>query len=281
MSIKEGLFYRFNAVRVITKRELKSTFFYGVGIYLAIFVSLLISSLLLKNYLEAIKDKGMLMMSDPLNYPLFIITLISSFYLAIISSISISREKDHQTMEVLFYGPIDYVSFVIAKFANDILAYLVMVLFFLAYFALISFLTNFSLSFNFAKLIILSIFLASCMISFGLFLSSLTTRIRSSIISFIGIAVGFFVVQILYKILGSTKPELLSTPLLYLRNIMEVLYVWCIQWISPFSYFDRGLEAVSLGIYGDYVISIISSLFYSIIMVLFSILILKKKGIEK
>lgn len=281
MSIKEGLFYRFNAVRVITKREFKSTFFYGVGAYLAIFVSLLVSSLLLKNYLDGIKDQGMLMMSDPLNYPLFIATLISSFYLAIISSLSISGEKDHQTMEVLFYGPIDHSSFVIAKYANDILAYLVMVLFFLAYFALISFLTNFSLSFNFAKLILLSIFLASCMISFGLFLSSLTTRIRSSIISFVGIAVGFFAAQILYRILGSTKPELLSTPLLYLRNIMEVLYVWCIQWISPFSYFDRGLEAVSLGIHGEYAVSIISSLLYSIIMVLFSILILRKKGIEK
>ena len=281
MSIKEGLSHRFNAVRVITKRELKSTFFYGVGIYLAIFVSLLISSLLLKNYLDGIKDQGMLMMSDPLNYPLFITTLISSFYLAIISSISISREKDHQTIEVLFYGPIDYVSFVIAKYVNGIIAYLIMVLFFLVYFFFISFLTNFSLSFNFARLIILSIFLASCMISFGLFLSSLTTRIRSSIISFIGIAVGFFAVQILYRILGGTKPELLSTPLLYLRNIMEVFYVWCIQWISPFSYFDRGLTAVSLGIYWEYVISIISSLLYSIIMVLFSILILRKKGIEK
>ncbi|HIE43943.1 MAG TPA: hypothetical protein EYP78_04000, partial [Candidatus Omnitrophica bacterium] len=280
MSIKEGLFHRFNAVRVITKRELKSTFFYGVGIYLAIFISLLISSLLLKNYLEAIKDQGMLMMSDPLNYPLFITTLISSFYLAIISSISISREKDHQTMEVLFYGPIDYASFVIAKYVNDILAYLIMVVFFLIYFFFVSFLTNFAFSFNFARLIILSIFLASCMISFGLFLSSLTTRVRSSIISFISIAVGFFAVQILYRILGGTKPELLSTPLLYLRNIMEVLYVWCIQWISPFSYFDRGLKAVSLGIHGDYAISIASSLSYSIIMVLFSILILRKKGIE-
>ena len=281
MSIKEGLSHRFNVVRVLTKRELKSTFVYGIVIYLAIFISLLISSFILKNYLDGIKDEGMLMMSDPLNYPLFITTLISSFYLAIISSLSISGEKDHQTLEVLFYGPIDHISFVIAKYVNDILAYLIMVLFFLAYFFLISLLTDFSFSFNFAKLILLSIFLASCMISFGLLLSSLTTRVRSSIISFIGITVGFFAVQILYRILGSTKPELLSTPLLYLRNIMEVLYVWCIQWISPFSYFDRGLEAVSLGIHGEYAISIISSLLYSIIMVLFSILILRKKGIEK
>jgi len=281
VSIKEGLSHRFNAVRVITKRESKSTFIYGIGVYLAIFVSLLISSLILKNYLEGIKDKGMLMMSDALNYPLYITALISSFYLALISSLSISREKDHHTIEVLFYGPIDYTSFVIAKYINAVFAYLVMVLFFLVYFFLISFLTNFAFSFNFAKLIILSIFLASCMISFGLFLSSLTTRIRSSIILLISITLGFFAVQILYGILGNTKPELLSTPLLYLKNIIQVVYVWCIQWISPFSYFDRGLKAVSLGIYRDYGISIASSFVYSAIMILLSIFILKKKGIVK
>jgi len=223
----------------------------------------------------------MLMMSDPLNYPLYIATLISSFYLALISSLSISREKDHRTIEVLFYGPIDCTSFVIAKYINAILSYLVMVLFFLVYFVLISFLTNFIFSFSFVNLIILSIFLASCMISFGLFLSSITTRIRSSIILFISITLGFFAIQMLYRILGNTKPELLSTPLLYLKNIIEIVYVWCIQWISPFSYFDRGLKAVSLGIYRDYGISIASSLVYSAVMVFLSVLILKKKGIVK
>ncbi|MCD6231449.1 ABC transporter permease subunit [Candidatus Aerophobetes bacterium] len=281
MNIKERVSHQINAVRVITKRELKSTFIYGIGVYLAIFISLLISSFILKNYLDGIKDKGMLMMTDPLNYPLYITALISSFYLALMSSLSISREKDHRTIEVLFYGPIDHASFVIAKYINDILVYLIMTLFFLAYFFLISFLTNFTFSFSFVKLIILSIFLASCMISFGLFLSSLTTRIRSSIILFLSITLGFFAIQMLYGILSNTKPELLSTPFLYLRNIIEVFYRWCIQWISPFSYFDRGLKAVSLGIYKEYGISIGSSLLYSALMIIFSILILKKKGIVK
>jgi len=267
-----------HAVKALSKRDLYSTL-RSWGIYVAAFLSFLASSFILKNYLDSIKEDDIFISTSPLNYPLFISVVIISFYLAILSAISISREKDQGTLEVLFYGPVSYPAYILGKYLKDVLTYLVMLVLFAAYFWGVSFLSNLGFSYGLVKILLTSIFSVSCIVSFGLFISSLTGRIRSSIIWLIGILILFLAVQVGYTILLGMPEESLSPVLTYLGNTLSIISR-VVNWISPFSYLTRGIDAVSLGNAFLYGLNILYSIIYSAILLSLSIFILKRKGVR-
>ncbi|RLE06789.1 hypothetical protein DRZ78_04095 [Candidatus Aerophobetes bacterium] len=265
-------------IGVLAKRDLISTL-HGWGIYIATFISFLASSFILKNYLDSIRENNISISSDPLNYPLFISVVIVSFYLAILSAISISREKEQGTLEVLFYGPVSSPSFILAKYIKNMLTYLIMVGLFFVYFSGVSGLTNLGISYGLIEAILFSIFFASCMISFGLLISSLTERVRSSILWLVGIFLAFLAIQISYTILLGIPEESMSSPLIYLGNTLSVISKG-IGWISPFSYLTRGMDAISLGNLRIYGLNIVYCVIYSLILLILSVIIFEKKGVR-
>ena len=217
--------------------------------------------------------------ADPLNYPLFISTIIISFYLALLSAISISREKDQGTLEVLFYGPVSSSSYILGKYIKNILTYFVVVLFFLVYFWGVSLLTNLGFSSRLGKAIVTSIFSLSCVISFGLFISSLTKKMRNSIIWLIGIFILFLAVGIGQTILLGMPQGEVSSALTYLTDTLSLVSRGT-NWISPFSYLSRGIDAISLDNNLLWGLNILYSIIYSAILLVLSICILKRKGVR-
>jgi ABC-type transport system involved in multi-copper enzyme maturation permease subunit len=173
-------------IRTITARELKTSF-RGIGFYIVVFIILIASSLTLKNYVQAIESEGFLISANPLCYPLFISVLISSIYLALVSAITISREREEGTLQTLFFSPIDHLSYLLGKFFSQMILFVIIISVLLVYFLLSSFLINFAFASNMIWLLVLFIFIGSCIISFGMFLSTLTTRIKTSVILFMQI----------------------------------------------------------------------------------------------
>lgn len=275
---QKGLSLSIQTVKALSKRDLSSTL-HSWGIYIVAFLSFIASSFILKNYLDSIQADDILISADPLNYPLFISVIIISFYLAILSAISISREKDQGTLEVLFYGPVSSLTYILGKYIKDIVTYLVMVVFFLVYFWGVSLLTNLGFSYGLFKTIVISIFSVSCIISFGLFISSLTGKMRNSIIWLVGILALFLAIQVGQTILFAMPEENMSSVLTYLGNTLSVISGG-INWISPFSYLTRGIDSVYLDNTLLYGLNILYSLVYSAILLLLSVFILKKKGVK-
>jgi len=275
---QKGFSLSIQTVKALSKRDLYSTL-RSWGIYVVAFLSFIASSFILKNYLDSIQADDILISADPLNYPLFISVIIISFYLAILSAISISREKDQGTLEVLFYGPVSSLTYILGKYIKDILTYLVMVVFFLVYFWGVSLLTNLGFSYGLLKTILVSIFSVSCIVSFGLFISSLTGKMRNSIIWLVGILALFLAIQIGQTILLGMPEENMSPVLTYLGDTLSVVSQ-AINWISPFSYLTRGIDSVQLGNTLLYGLNILYSLVYSAILLLLSIFILKRKGVK-
>lgn len=265
-------------VRALTRRDLFSNL-RGWGIYVATFVSFLASSFLLKNYLEAIKEKDILISSDPLNFPLLVSLVVISFYLAIVSVVSISRERDQGTLEVLFYGHVDCSSYLVAKFLADLLVYLVLVCFLILYFVAVSALANLAFSWNLMKALLLSIFSVSCVVSFSLFVSSLTSRTRSSIVWLVAILSAFLAIQVSHTMLLRLEEGALSPSQQYLRTTLGVLSQ-SMGWMSPFSYLRRGMESIRVGSIRLYGMNILYSLVYSLAFLVAAVFALQKKGVR-
>jgi len=267
-----------HSMRVLIKRELISSL-YGWGVYAAMFVSLLVSSFILRNFLRGIKEENIFISSYPLNFPLFVSVVIISFYLVVVSAISISREKEQGTLEVLFYGPVSSSSFLLGKYFTDMILYIIILGFFALYFLGVSFLTNLGFTYALVKALFLSIFLASCVISFGLFISSLTGKVRSSIIWLVGILLAFLALWFLQRMFLTFPSEAFTSWLLYLRKTLSVTQ-HLINWISPFSYLSRGMESIRVGSMKPFLINILYSVIYSVILLVLSIYILKAKGVR-
>src|SRR5690606_16893509 len=135
--------HRAHAIKVAAKREIKSTL-YGVGLYFTLFLSFIAASYFFVNSsLRNVFDGGILALTNPITEPFFISAWLAAIYLGLCSALSISRDRDHGTLEVLFYGPVDAIAYIGAKFAHQIAAFVVVLAFAIVNFYLVSLVTNF------------------------------------------------------------------------------------------------------------------------------------------
>ncbi len=267
-----------HTIRVLTVRDLLSTI-KGWGPYIAATISFLVSSFLIKNYLSALKENDILISSDPLNFPLMVSLIVVSLYLAIFSTVSVSREKDQGTLEVLYYGPVICGCFLLAKYLADMFIFLFVVGFLILYFLAFTVLTNLGLSWNLVEAIVLSIFSASCVISFSMFISSFTSKIRSSIIWLVTILFILLALEVSHSMLLRFPEESLSDLLIYLRDGLRIAIMGT-EWVSPFSILMKGMESISLGDFRLYALNVLHAVVYTFLFLILSVVVMERKGVR-
>lgn len=269
---------RSNVTNILFKRDFVYTF-YSWGYYVALFVAFLASSFILKNFLDGIREEDILVSAYPLNYPLYISIVIISVYLVLFSAVSISREREQGTLEVLFYGPVTPRNFLLGKYFKDLVLGMVSLGFCAAYFFLVSYATNLGFTMGLIKALIMSVFLISCVVSFGLFVSSITGRIRSSVLALIAILGSFLGIQFVHTAFLGIEREGLSAPMMYLRETISLLFQG-INWVSPFAFLNRALESVVLESWPLYLTTIGYAVLYSLIFIILSIISMSRKGVK-
>lgn len=272
--------YRWNTIRVTAKRELKSTL-YGLGLYVVLFfIFLSVSYVGLRNALYSVTQNGLLVLPDPINRPFFVTIGLAATYLGLCSAIAISRERDQGTLEVLFYGPVDSISYVIGKYMQQMLTFCVVLLFTLINFGALSLVTNLGFSGSLIGILALSLFLASCMIAFGIFLSAITKRMMVSVVFFLGLVLFFLGFWVAHAWVQSIPGKDLTTILVYARVILDNLNS-VVEWISPLAYFNRGSVAIGLGSGVGYLLSVVSSMVYSGLLLAFAVYAFNRKGVRR
>lgn len=272
--------YRTRAIRVTAKRELLSTL-YGFGLYLVLSVIFLLTSYAsIRISLLNVVNNGLEALPNPITSPFYLTVFLASTYLGLCSAVAISREREQGTLEVLFYGPVDSLSYVLGKYAQQILTFGVVMVFSLVNFFLLSQFTNLGFSGNFFGLLILSVFLASCMIAFGIFLSAASKRTIFAVVLFLALVLFFVIFWGAHSLIMSLPGKSLTTLLVYTRLVLDNLNA-VIQWISPLAYFVRGMVAVSQANLPQYIVSIMSSLVYTAVLLWLTVTIFDRKGVKR
>src|SRR5690625_4222131 len=226
--------HRVKAVQVQAKREFRSTL-NGLGVYIVMsIIFLTISYMMFRSTLFDVSEAGIVAIHAPILLPFYVAVGLAASYLGLCAALSISRERDMGTIEVLFYGPVDSTSYVVGKYVQQMMAFGFILLFSLVNFYLISFATNLGVT-NIIGLLVLSIFLASCMVVFVIFLSSLSKRMAVSVILFLGLILfflGFTLVHSYLQGLSIFDERNYSPLLVYVRALVENVNI-VINWISP------------------------------------------------
>lgn len=272
--------YRVHAVRTMARRELRSTL-YGLGLYVTLSVVFLLMSVgPISNALNHIRNNGIEVFANPITVPFFLTVGLVAAYLGLCSALAISRERDQGTLEVLFYGPVDSVAYVLAKYAHQVLAFLVALALGGVYFYVISRGTNLGFSSDFSSLLVLSVFLASCFISFGIFLSAVTRRMMVSVILYVALVLFFLGFSITHAWVMGIQARDLTDRLVFIRVILDSANV-VMQWISPLAYLDRGNLALAMGDRAQYLLSVLSSAAYTVVMLILSVILFNRKGVRR
>lgn len=270
---------RLHAVRLIAGRELRSTVM-GIGIYIVMALSFLLASYYVNAFIYAVSQNGAVAASSPLIIPLFIAVFIGALYLGLLSSLTISRERDQGTLEVLFYGPVDSFSYVIGKFVEQMAVFGIFLLFDLIFFGIIALITNAGLNWQMLGLLLISFFVAASVVAFGILLSSLTRSSRASVILFVAIMIAFTAFFWLYGQLMQIPDKELSTTMIYVRQAVDYLRRG-IEWISPLDYLNRGANAVASGSLTGFIVSLVEALVYGAVLLAVSIFFFNRKGVRK
>jgi hypothetical protein len=268
-----------HAVQVLQDRGSQSSL-YGLGIYITLTIGLLIASLVLHNSIRFTERNLIFVSLQPLFLPVFINVGLVAFYLALVSSVTISRERDRGTFEVLLFGPVNETAFILGAFISQIKVYLGALVVTLIWGNLITWILHLSFSFGLVWMLLTSIGMAGVVIAYGILTAVWGGRTRTSLVYFFlvvlilaGIQVGDQVVSGIVNSMGQSSAD----SLLLLRNVLGMLSNFT-QWISPYSQLSQSMDALADGLLAPYLFHLVILLAQGFLLLVVSILILKKKG---
>lgn len=253
---------------------------YKFGIYLTAFISCLTAVLLVSCYQGAIRENGLLVLNNPLNFPLQIVITINAVYLAATAAMSISKERDTGMLEVLFYGPVETGSYITAKYVEQMFKYVILLGFYGLVFILSGKLTNFNFSSELFLIGLLSLGFVSSVISLGILISAVTSKTRSSFFIFLILALVFSGVQLLEFLTANTDINTFSPVFASSITILNTI-ARLIRIVSPFSSFGWGMEAIRDSDFIKYFNSLATlPIIYLAVCLFLSKTILDQKGIK-
>ena len=159
----------------------------SISTYIVAGLALLTSTLMIRSNLAyASNNNGLIVVANPMTLPFFVTALILTAFLAVNACATVAREFDQGTVEVLFYGPVDAVSYVIAKFLAMASGYVLMLLVVVLNIVVDSWLTNLRLSSDILAGAVLSVFTSSASIAFGIWLATVMQRPRTAVLTLVG-----------------------------------------------------------------------------------------------
>lgn len=280
MNLRSDWGHRWHVTYLIHQRDRRAMIF-GRGMYIVLSLSLLVAVFLLRNNLTFINENGLLVVSGAFNTPLFVVIILSSIYLALSSVTTIAREREHGTMEALFYGPIDSISYVLGKYLAQISTYVVMIVIYALSFMLYAGLTNFTFSFRLSWIILLSVLIASNFIAVGIFLSTLSSKVRTALLFFLSVVLVFLVIEVAHDFLSVIPPQTeYYNPLSFLQSVLAFLNQ-IVNWLSPLAYLNEGMEAVRRSSTTAYLLTFSISIIYTLVFLGLSVVTLERKGVRK
>jgi ABC-type transport system involved in multi-copper enzyme maturation permease subunit len=200
--------------------------------------------------------------SEIFRAPLAASLLVLALFLAVSAAVSVARDRESGTLEVLFYAPVDELSYVLGKMGGLLIAYLAALPVLLACLFLLALVTGFPMTPGVLAGLPLSLIPAAEIVSFGVLLSIGTDGVRSALLLLIGIVVLLFSVSISYRLVLLLPIADPSSPILPLRDGLAALNAF-VRWVSPFAYFERIVAGVATGAWRTALFSLAAATFYT------------------
>lgn len=248
--------------------------------YVAVFLSLCVAWLMLNTTLSAVREQGLYIEANPFLLPFLAALFPYAIFLSLIVAISLAREMEGKTIEVLFYAPIGFFSFTLGRFLGQMTYYLVAFPLIMLFFLGSAISVNLRITPGLLGAMALSPFTVASVVGFGLLVAACVRRTRSTTVILLVIISILLAVQVGHALLPAIPGEEVSSSVILLSGIVNVAYR-LIEWVSPFVFLVKGVEAAQIGAPQLYYIILLGSIAYTSVTLTLSIFILRRKGLSQ
>jgi ABC-type transport system involved in multi-copper enzyme maturation permease subunit len=268
---------RWPVAGVIALREAKAAL-RGMGCYVALTLALIAATWILLVDVRALKVAGLLVLTDPFRPSVGIAMLVLALFFAVSAAVSAARDRESGTLEVLFYGPVDEITYVLGKAGGLLLAYLAALPLLLASLALLSWMSGFDLTPPILVSVLLSIVPVAKIIGFGILLSIGIGRVRSAVLLLVGVVGVLLGIQVAHGMVLLVPISDPSSPVLPLRDALAALDA-ASSWISPFAYLERVVDGATRGTWPSALLSLAVAIVYAVAMLGLAAWWLRRRGV--
>lgn len=236
---------RFYAANLLRRRLSAATFF-SWGIYITMALALLVAAVLLENNARYTQQNVIAVIPQPLFIPIWITTVLTALYLGLTGALTLARERDKGTIEVLLYGPVDEIAYVLGLFFAQVTVYAVLAGVALLWSNVATWWLNLQFTWELSVILLYSVLTTSAVAAFGLWVAAWGGRARTTLIFFILVMVGMLAIQVadqavtLYIL--TTQPGI-TDPMIVIRDVLAQL-TGVLQWLSPFEQMRLAMEAL-------------------------------------
>jgi hypothetical protein len=272
---------RWHAANCIQRRASQSAF-YGLGIYVAMFVALAIAAVSVGNTLNFTEQNIVFVSRQPIFLPVLINTIIISIYLAMVSTLNVSSERDQGTLETLIQGPVDGFAFLLGNFLGQLKVYAALALVAFVWSNLLTWLLHLQYSIGVAIILVVSMAAAAVVIAFGMFVAMWGGRSRTALIYFTLITLLVVGIQLADQIVAGivlTSNPAVNDPLITVRNVLAAA-TGVVRWVSPYAQLDLAMTAYVDRAYLDFVAHTGVMLLQASMFLLGSVWLLERKGVR-
>ena len=270
---------RWRTIAVLSRRELLGVL-YGPGPYVVLALGALAVLPVVAGYIDAVERSRILVLADAFTLPFFVAATLAALFLALAAIATTSRERDQGTLEVLFYGPVDAVSYIVSKHLALALAYLSMSLVLAGLFLAYAEMTGLRLPSAFPLELLLSVFTATAVTALGICISTVVRSVRAGIALLAAVVGLFLAIRFGSALLSEVQVANNFTPFLFLRDLAVSLEVVA-DYVSPFSVFQSGVEAAVRADGGSYLLAILLSCLQSAALLAASVRLLGWRGVRR
>lgn len=239
---------RLYAAGQVGRRALISSL-YSPGIYVVTSLALLAASTLVLNNLAFLDENGLLVLTRPFFLPVFVCTLLLSLYLALHATLQLVREREQGTLKVLFFGPVDGVSYLLGRLWSQLLLFAMAAGLVLLWAIGLGWLTNLLVQMDLLAVLGLGLLTNGAVVAFGLLVGGWGRTARTGLIVFALVVLLALLVQFgdqaLLQLASQTQSNR-QDPFTFLRAALEMLN-GLLLWLSPFAQMSRGMDALLVG----------------------------------
>jgi ABC-type transport system involved in multi-copper enzyme maturation permease subunit len=268
---------RWPTAGVIAWREAKAAL-RGMGCYVALTLALIAATWILLVDVRALKTAGLLVLTDPFRPSVGVAMLVLALFFAVSAAVSAARDRESGTLEVLFYGPVDEITYVLGKAGGLLLAYLAALPLLLASLGLLSWMSGFALTLPILVSVLLSIVPVAEIIGLGILLSIGIGRVRSAVLLLVGVVGVLLGIKVAYGMVLLVPISDPSSPVLPLRDALAALDAAC-SWISPFAYLERVVDGATRGNWPSALLSLAAAIVYAVVMIGLAAWWLRRRGV--
>jgi ABC-type transport system involved in multi-copper enzyme maturation permease subunit len=237
----------------------------GWGIYVVVTIMSACAALLITGYQGSVREDGLLVTGNPLNFPFNLAVMATGIYLSLAALIATARERESGTMEVLFYGPVDPLSYMAGKLLENLLSLGLMLAAYLGVFFILGWVSHFG-CFTFpVHRIMLACVYAAALIATGICVAALLNSVRTAVLTLSGVWLGFAALQ-------WGKP-------LVPEGIGATLLAMGAQF-SPFYRFEQGLRSLANSDGVAYLIALGALMGWTLLTLSGAVAILARKGVK-